>query len=369
MIRILAAAAALLLLAPAPALAGDDCTFDRVEFPGVQAKKVSDWTAVFKTLRDSDPIPSSADAIGEELCWEKGCQDEPALIVEAYGMASLVVKRPDGGLWLLADLDFSEFGQCSRGDYTVAAAGPDHLLVSVDIGWGERTYCEDLPEDEQADCPGNSCAYAGEEFHHWVFDKRTGTLLTKAICGEMQSSDDPDMIPAPKVSFDGGTFRYSGCDRELAIPASTLARCATKRRPTDRAKAMKLVNEGRKLTKKKQYAEAVATFTSALDVDHNEARAWSGRGYAKLLAGELDAARDDFERALDLNTDKPFQAAIWYNLGLLAEKKKDDMAAVLAFARAHELKPSSAVEKKLKQYQKKTKRKLKAKAAPKRPTR
>lgn len=356
--RALAVASALaaVALASPSALAGDDCAFERIEFPGLKAQKVANWTAVFKALRDEDPVPKSDDAIGEELCWEAGCQRKPELIVEVHGMASLVVEAPGGGLWLLADLDFSEFGQCSRGDFTVARAGEHHLLIRVAIGWGERMYCEDLPEDEQADCPGNACVFAGDEYRHWLFDTRSGALQVKAVCGELQSSDDPSSTPAPAVAFDGETFRYSGCGREVSLPVSTVTRCATQRAAQDSAEAMKRVNEGRKLTAKKKYPEAIAAFTRALEVDHNQARAWSGRGYARLLNGQLDAARADLTRALDLNTDKAFQAAIWYNFGLLAEAKKDDMAAVLAFARAYELKPSDAVEKKLKQYQKKTRR-------------
>jgi len=128
---------------------------------------------------------------------------------------------------------------------------------------------------------------------------------------------------------------------------------------------MKLVNDGRKQTKAKDYSGAIWTFGKAIDADAATAQAWSGRGYARLLAGDLDDAQADFERALALNKDQAYQSAIWFNLGLLAEKRNDDLAAVLAFSRAHELKPSAAVEKKLKQYQKKTAaRKLTTKKAP-----
>ncbi|TNF30710.1 MAG: tetratricopeptide repeat protein [Deltaproteobacteria bacterium] len=363
--RLFAALTAGILLAPTPALAGGDCDHDRFEYPGVKAEKLADWKAVFRALRPDTPVPASDDAIGEALCWQAGCQSAIPLMTDVDGMASLVVAAPDGGLWLVRDLDFADFGQCSRGDFTLTPVGGELVLVHLDIGWGERTYCEDLPEDEQADCPGNSCAFAGEEYHDWVFDKKAGVLLTKATCGEMLSSDDPDMIPAPKVGYDRGVYSYRGCGRDISASVDDLRRCAGARATKDGGKAMKLVNEGRKLTKAKKYGDAITTFDKALDLDANEARAWSGRGYAKLLSDDLAGAQADFQRALDLNHDKPFQSAIWYNLGVLAEKKKDDMAAVLAFARAHELKPSAAVEKKLKQYQKATKRKLKQVEAPK----
>lgn len=108
------------------------------------------------------------------------------------------------------------------------------------------------------------------------------------------------------------------------------------------------VNEGRKLTRDKQYAEAIAAFDEALRRSGDKlARAWSGRGYAKLLAGDEAGARSDFERALALDDDAKFQAAIYFNLGELAEGQKDKAKAIEAYRKALALNPTDAAKKRL----------------------
>lgn len=108
------------------------------------------------------------------------------------------------------------------------------------------------------------------------------------------------------------------------------------------------VNEGRKLTRDKRYAEAIAAFDEALKLSGDKlARAFSGRGYAKLLAGDTAGARSDFEKALALDGDAKFQAAIYFNLGELAEGEKDKAKAIEAYRKALELNPTDAAKKRL----------------------
>ena len=358
MMRLLAAAAATLILAPTTASALD-CSYEGVTFPATQAVKLDGWPAIFKALNPGEAVPADDDAIGHDLCWDKGCQNQPELVVDANGMGHLVARAPGGGMWLVTDLDYSDQGQCSRQVFTVTRQGEDYLLITGYTEWGERVYCE---EDDE-DCPGAACCSAGDEYHHWLFDLKAGELLVMATCGDMQSSDSPNAVPAPKAAISDGAFRYTGCDHALNIELATVKACAAAAGRKDAKLAMKLVNDGRKQTKAKDYSGAIRTFGLAIDADAGTAQAWSGRGYARLLAGALDDAQADFERALALNKDQAYQSAIWFNLGLLAEKRNNDMAAVLAFSRAYELKPGAAVEKKLKQYQKKTAtRKLEKKA-------
>jgi len=191
MIRLLAAAAAALILAPATASARD-CSYPGVTFPATKAQKFDGWRAVFKALRPGDAVPADDAAIGEELCWEKGCQAKPELVVDANGMGHLVVRAPGGGLWLVTDLDFSDQGQCSRQLFTLTRQGDDYVLVTGYTEWGERVYCE---EDDE-DCPGAACCSAGDEYHHWLFDLKAGELMAMATCGELQSSDRPTAVLA-----------------------------------------------------------------------------------------------------------------------------------------------------------------------------
>lgn len=116
----------------------------------------------------------------------------------------------------------------------------------------------------------------------------------------------------------------------------------------DDASATALVNQGRKLTRAKDYAGAIAAFDAGLTKDPKSAPGHSGRGYAKMLAGDAAGAKADFEHALTLETkDAGFQAAVWFNLGQLAEKGKDLAAAKAAYEKAIGFKPSEGAKKAL----------------------
>jgi hypothetical protein len=97
------------------------------------------------------------------------------------------------------------------------------------------------------------------------------------------------------------------------------------------------LEEGRKLTIAKDYAKAIAAFDAALKLDPNAASGFSGRGYARLLAGDLAKAKADLDAALTRDARPEFQAAVYFNLGLLAEKKGDAAAAKAAYERSNSL--------------------------------
>ena len=81
------------------------------------------------------------------------------------------------------------------------------------------------------------------------------------------------------------------------------------------------------------------------------ARAWSGRGYAKLASGDLTGARTDFEKALELDQAPKFQSAVHFNLGELAEKEMKLDQAREHYKKALALAPSAAVKKRLEKLQ------------------
>ncbi len=111
--------------------------------------------------------------------------------------------------------------------------------------------------------------------------------------------------------------------------------------------AVKLTDEGRKATNAKDYVAAVAAFDAAIAADAKASRAYSGRGHAKLLSKDLDGAKSDFERALELASDPRFQGAVWFNLGLVAEAQEDAAGAKAAFQKVLTFGPSQAARKKL----------------------
>ena len=107
------------------------------------------------------------------------------------------------------------------------------------------------------------------------------------------------------------------------------------------------LDEGRRLTRAGDYAAAIATFDAAIGLDPALARAWSERGYAKLLGGDLAGARADLEAALPLDEGAAFRAAIHYNLGQVAEKSGDAAAAKAAYTTSLGLRDNETVRKAL----------------------
>jgi|GEM_PF-1721472 len=101
---------------------------------------------------------------------------------------------------------------------------------------------------------------------------------------------------------------------------------------------------GRRATRAKRYDEALRLFDDLVAGAPGFAVAWSERGYARLLAGDLDGAEADIQRALTLHDSHDFQAACHYNLGQIAELRGDRAAARAAYARSVELRPNATVQ-------------------------
>ncbi|HRE88940.1 MAG TPA: tetratricopeptide repeat protein, partial [Myxococcota bacterium] len=113
-----------------------------------------------------------------------------------------------------------------------------------------------------------------------------------------------------------------------------------------------LIEAGRKLTRERGFTGAIAAFDKAIAAEPKNARAWSGRGFAKLGQDDLDGAKADFEQALTLEDAPKFQAAVYFNLGQIAEKQKDKAAAITHYEKANSLSPSDASKKRLEALQK-----------------
>ncbi len=80
---------------------------------------------------------------------------------------------------------------------------------------------------------------------------------------------------------------------------------------------------GRKATDAARYDEAIDAFNDALKVRPNDARAISERGFAYLLDGSLLGAEEDLDRAAGLTKDKKLLSSIWFNRGLVEDKRHE----------------------------------------------
>ena len=85
-----------------------------------------------------------------------------------------------------------------------------------------------------------------------------------------------------------------------------------------------LVNRGIIHNRAGDLQAAVDDFNAALDIDDSLAEAFLNRGNSYFLAGQHQTALEDYRTALDLGVNKPWAA--WYNIGLAYEglKQKDD---------------------------------------------
>lgn len=132
-----------------------------------------------------------------------------------------------------------------------------------------------------------------------------------------------------------------------AEEAPDAARTLTKAERRDFERFRDAVADGRKATREKRWADAEAAFTKALRARPADARTRAERGYARLLGDELDEAAQDFERALAGGVDAKLGGQVFYNVGLLREKRKQPESARAAFAISNALAPSAAAKAKL----------------------
>jgi hypothetical protein len=104
---------------------------------------------------------------------------------------------------------------------------------------------------------------------------------------------------------------------------------------------------GRTHTRAGAHAEAIAAFDRALTHRAGNPRALAERGYARLLAKDLEAARADLEAARARSDDPARLGPIWFNLGLVEEAAGDAEAAKRAFTQSDRLRPSKAAKARL----------------------
>jgi len=213
-----------------------------------------------------------------------------------------------------------------------------------------------------------SCSYAGTD-GSWSSYSQARTKFAPPVAGlglhalpgpvraYLRSQPGPQPRPdgssaeAEAVSF-GWSAVPASAKREALLAAFKDPATLAPPRPEDEAAgasegANAKLAEGRKATKEKRYLDAIKAFDEAIAGSATLARAWSGRGYAKLLSGDLAGAKVDFDQALTLDATPKFQGAVHFNLGELALRNKDVVAAKAAFTKANQLAPSDAAKKQL----------------------
>lgn len=301
------------------------------------------WGRTIKLVGGSDDALWAIDCEGGYGC---GAHGDNSCSFQAFGLSgkepaldrtAAAASRPEDLKAIKNDL---------KDDPEVADAEPELEAVSLTANGGdvqvEYRYVWGVP---YSGSDGSWASYSASRAH-------TGPPAKALALGE---------VPAPVKAFlaDKAMDLYVGWStvpvegREALLTAFKDASTLGGPKPEDEVAADNggadaKVAEGRKATKEKRYAEAIAAFDAAVALQAGHARAWSGRGYAKLLSGDAVGAKADFEHALTLDSDAKFQAAIYFNLGELAEQAKDKSGAISAYEKVIELAPSDAAKKRLK---------------------
>ncbi len=131
-------------------------------------------------------------------------------------------------------------------------------------------------------------------------------------------------------------------DRAPRVAERPARRAITAAETTALGEFLAAMQIGRTQTRAKAYPEAIAAFDRALVHQPNHPRALAERGYAKLLARELEGARTDLELARQRTHEPERLGPIWFNVGLVAEASGNPEGALRAFTLSNELRPSEA---------------------------
>jgi len=144
-------------------------------------------------------------------------------------------------------------------------------------------------------------------------------------------------VPSARAQTDqvrtasGSVYRSLADTSRIAAPRAALARS-----PSDRARVLELANAQ---ATARQFREAIATYTAALEQSPNDPILLRWRGHRYLAVREFTRARDDLERASDL---APELYGAWFHLGLARFFLADFDGATDAFRKARSLAGSAS---------------------------
>ena len=164
---------------------------------------------------------------------------------------------------------------------------------------------------------------------------RPSLLLVGLVACSRTESTATDAA-APPVVADAATD--AGKPRDAGGDALSLS-------SKDRAKALKDLNEGRRLSRAKDWAGAIKAFERVLAVSPDDVHALSEIGWAALQANDLDRAEKANRRALANAKTPATRAPILYNMGRVAEARGNKEAAAKDYAASLALRDNAEVKK------------------------
>jgi len=160
----------------------------------------------------------------------------------------------------------------------------------------------------------------------------TGSLAPFAlVCAALAGCSEQPAPPMVQYRSPAGV-EYLALPGDSALAAAEAALAAAPR-DVDSILRLGLSQSGRR-----QFREAIATFTRGIEVAPNNGVLYRWRGHRHLSVRQLDSARADLEHGLALDSAL---YGCWYHLGIVKYVTGDFDGAAAAFARALPLAPDA----------------------------
>lgn len=151
-----------------------------------------------------------------------------------------------------------------------------------------------------------------------VFDADSGALLLTSEAVDSYSTTARIAFVGDRVTLEGcGSWTVADLRAGKAPTRAASADAAIDIDIDIDARVAKRIAEGRKATVAGDYDGAVAAFSEAIGLKADALKAWSGRGYARLKAGDAAAALEDFRHLTTHHADAmdtKFRAMVDHNI-------------------------------------------------------
>lgn len=353
---------------------GECASADLVWLAQAEHETFESWRAVVKAVSYEPPEMADEAAARAYLCRPERDDEGPWC-------------KPDEPAWITWDDDEVQVYYPSKGVVAAVEVVPlvmggidIHRVEILDERWvaaviqvevvGHDVIDDDCGEEE---CMAASYV-AGHTYAFVVIDRKAEHAAWMHI-DERWAQEHNACTDPMAIALAGDSFALTYCGRTIKYTLDEIRPCTPEvhhkllvetfdddaEREALGSDPKVLVDEARKLTKKGDYAGAEARFDRALELAPGDAKALSGRGYARLLDGRRTSADDDFAAALAAcdKADKPdgpaaagrcdakYRAAVLFNRGLVREGLDQPAEAKAFFQQAHDLAPSAATAKKL----------------------
>jgi tetratricopeptide (TPR) repeat protein len=167
-----------------------------------------------------------------------------------------------------------------------------------------------------------------------IFAAAATAALIGSIPAQANSVISAGLKPVQECAMAAGKQNLT--DRQMAV-AMTACNAALNSNPSQSATAGTLVNRGLLKAAAHDDTAAIADFDAGLSHDANLSAGYMSRGTALLRAGRYDAARADFDHAIELGTTDLHVA--YFNRGEAQEAAGNTLAAYHDYRKAQELAP------------------------------